>query len=101
LPSNSVGTGPPGGGDAVGVGLGTTDGVSVAEGVDWLHDEATKTNAMPSREDTPLLPMPTPPLPIVHDWIFGLALAQYRPVDKDCPRNELMEAKCQQRSDTL
>ena len=56
MPSNWEGTEPPGGGDAVLVGLGTADGVGVAKGVDWPHDEARKTKAMPSRAATPLLP---------------------------------------------
>lgn len=55
-PSNWAGTGPPGGGDADGVGLatagdgGAADGVaSFAEDVDWPHAEPRKTNATASR----------------------------------------------------
>ena len=48
MPHNWDGTGPPGGGDGVGMGLRTADGVGVAKGVDWPHDEARKTIAMQS-----------------------------------------------------
>ena len=48
-PSSWAGTGPPGGGDAVGVGLEATDGVgTVGEEVDCPHDEARTEIAIPS-----------------------------------------------------
>src|ERR1039457_4625671 len=71
LPTNCSGTGPPDGRDAVGVGLGTADSGSVGEGVDWPHDEARKTNAMPSRAAAR-------PLRMVCDWIERLAAYHIR-----------------------
>ncbi|MFI5091148.1 MAG: hypothetical protein ACHP7P_13925 [Terriglobales bacterium] len=58
-PSSWAGTGPPGGGEAAGVGLAVTDGVgTVDEEVDCPHDEARTMIAMPSTAAIAAEPIP-------------------------------------------